>query len=140
MEEAARSQTARRQTIAGGCFDSGEELRVSWVSIKGVTALNNTSEFVFLHSWNPDPFFRAPHPPECFMIVSHMPTYFPPLGFTPCSSPCMCRPATSSLSSPVFDGFAQKSTKLPALSTGRRITSSVISPCCRGTQTPPGVR
>lgn len=45
MEETARSQTAGRRTTASGCFDSGEDERALWVSIKGVTALNNSLEF-----------------------------------------------------------------------------------------------
>lgn len=126
-----------RQTVAGACFDSGEESRVSWVSVKGVTALNNTAEFDLSRIPEVHPTL---HPPECFMIPSsrlsvicqYMPTHFHPLDSLLLL--CLAHSFLCVSVSLVFDGSAQKSAEVPALSTGRRTTSSVISPCCRGTQ------
>lgn len=72
-------------------------------------------------------------------IVSHMSIHahsLPPFRFTPSSLPCTKKKHSFLCVSVslVFDGSAQKSAEVPALSTGRRTTSSVISPCCRGTQ------
>lgn len=95
-------------------------------------------------------FFFALHPPKCFMILSsrlsvkcqYMPSHFLPLSFTSLPdtkthlSVCLY-PCTRNFLSFAFSHLkgAQKSTKLPAPSTGRCITSVVIPPCCRGTQT-----
>ena len=144
--------------IAGGGFDSSEELRVSGISIKGITALNTTEllqSLTFLHSWKTSLLpLRTLHPPECLMISS-----------SPASVKCQYMPITSSVSDLLlvlhcltqkhtflcvytckrnFQSFIlhvcqmlKGRTELPALSTVRCITASVISPHCRGTRMQP---
>lgn len=121
------SKTAGRQTIAGGCFDSGEELRVSQVSVKGVTALNNTSQFdlpPFLESNS----FLFPSILTVSWLFQH--------GCHSLPSSCLPLPDMNTSLQPrcpsfflYLAGFPQKSCRLPVLSIPlRHRFASPVSP------------